>query len=268
MTAMNTKNLIQPTRIPRLFVDAPLAAGATASLGPESTHYLLRVLRLTTGATIHVFNGADGLWEASLAGNDRRRHGIEIGQQIEPQPALKGPWLAFAVPKRHALEMIVQKAVELGVARLIPVETERAMHDRLNLDRLLRIAVEAAEQCERLTIPAIVAPLPLAALYESWPAQRTMFGCDETGGGDPLADAADALLGDENDGGPQPDWGLMIGPEGGFAVSELDGLSEVPFVKRVTLGPRILRAETAALAGLAIGQAFVGDGDMPVRGAA
>ncbi len=265
---MNDINHNASFRMPRLFVDAALTPGASAQLRPEQTHYLLRVMRLGPGQPVLLFNGRDGLFEGQLAGHDRRRTQVEIGDKLSPQPAVGGPWLAFGVPKRHALEVIIQKGTELGVSRFFPIATERAMAERLNQQRLDRIAIEAAEQCERLDIPRIESVLRLDDLLDGWPPERTLFWCDERGRGPPLADAADALLDEMPEGAPEgvsPFWGLMIGPEGGFAPSELDGLDEVPFVKRVTLGPRILRAETAAIAALAIGQALTGDGDLPVR---
>lgn len=265
---MNDNHHTASFRTPRLFVDAALTPGAVAHLGPEQTHYLLRVMRLGSGQQVLLFNGRDGLFEGRLAGHDRRRIEVEIGDKLAPQPVVNGPWLAFGVPKRHALEVIIQKGTELGVSRFFPIATDRAMVERLNAGRLDRIAIEAAEQCERLDIPLIEPILRLEDLLNGWPPERALFWCDEQGRGEPLADAADALLDQVPDGAPEgasPFWGLMIGPEGGFAPSELDGLNEVPFVRRVTLGPRILRAETAAIAALAIGQALVGDGDLPVR---
>lgn len=261
---MNEDDHTRSLRTPRLFVDAALTPGAAAQLGPEQTHYLLRVMRLAPGQTVLLFNGRDGLFSGRLTGNDRRRIGVEVGELLARQPAADGPWLAFGVPKRHALEVIVQKGTEMGVTRFFPIATGRAMAERLNMQRLERIAIEAAEQCERLDIPLIEPVLRLDDLIGGWPAERALLWCDESGKGVPLADAADALLGEEAD-EPPPPWGLMIGPEGGFAPGELDGLGEVPFVTRVTLGPRILRAETAAIAALAIGQAMAGDGDLPVR---
>lgn len=263
---MNDTDHTPSFRTPRLFVDAALTPGATASLGPEQTHYLLRVMRRGAGEQVLLFNGRDGLFTGTLAGSDRRRIDVEVGEQLAPQPAATGPWLAFGVPKRHALEALIQKGTELGVSRFFPIATERAMAERLNPHRLDRIVIEAAEQCERLDIPLIEPVLRLEDLFYGWPPERALLWCDEQGQGVPLADAADELLGDDPDAPPRP-WGLMIGPEGGFAPGELDGLGEVPFVKRVTLGPRIMRVDTAAIAALAIGQALAGDGDLPVRSA-
>lgn len=255
---------------PRLFVDATLAPGARLPLGPEQTHYLLRVMRRGQGAPVLVFNGRQGLWRARVDAGDRRRTVLAVEAQEQPQPAATGPWLAFGIPKRPALELILQKGTELGAARFLPVASERAMTERLNPDRLRRIVIEAAEQCERLDVPDIAPAQRLQDALAGWPAERALLWCDETGGGMPIADALDALF-DDTEGAegtalPRP-WGLMVGPEGGFASAELDGLGEVPFVTKVALGPRILRAETAAIAALAIGQTLAGDGDLPVRAA-
>ncbi|HKK29575.1 MAG TPA: 16S rRNA (uracil(1498)-N(3))-methyltransferase [Alphaproteobacteria bacterium] len=263
---MSEQDHIRSHRTPRLHVDAALTPDTIVQLGPEQTHYLLRVMRLSLNAEVTVFNGRDGLWSARLHGSDRRRIAVKVLGQIAPQPPVYGPWLAFGVPKRQALEMIVQKGTELGVTRFFPIATEHAMAERLNPARLERIAIEASEQCERLHVPSMDGVMSLQQLLDGWPADRTLFWGDETGRGEPLADAADAILGEDLEAAPPP-WGLMIGPEGGFAPAELDGLDEVPFLKRVTLGPRILRAETAVIAGLAIGQALAGDGDLPVRSA-
>lgn len=264
---MNDHGDIVSARTPRLFVDAALTPEAIVSIGPEQTHYLLRVMRLSPASAVTVFNGRDGLWLGQLVGNDRRRVGVRVDKQLKPQPKSIGPWLAFGVPKRHSLETMIQKGTELGVTKFLPIASERSMAERLNVERLVRIAMEAAEQCERLDIPAVEPVMRIGDLFHGWPDDRVLFWCDEHGGGEPFADAADALL-DEDPNKPAPQWGLMIGPEGGFAPSELDGLDELSFLKRVTLGPRILRAETAAVVALAIGQALAGDGDNSVRSAA
>ena len=191
---------------------------------------------------------------------------MKIETQREKQPTTEGPWLAFGIPKRPALETLLQKGTELGVTRFIPVATSRAITERINLDRLDRIVIEAAEQCERLDVPDVTPVWRLPDFLKEWPAERALLWCDERGGGMPIADALDDLLGDDDD-APLPPWGLMIGPEGGFASTELDGLDELPFVTRVALGPRVLRVDTAAIAALAIGQALAGDGDLQVRSA-
>jgi len=251
--------------VPRLFVDATLAPGATVPLGPEQTHYLLRVMRRAPGSAVLAFNGRDGLWRAKIDGRDRRRAVLAVEVLVQAQPeATDGPWLAFGIPKRPALEVILQKGTELGASRFLPVATERALAERLNPERLSRIVIEAAEQCERLDVPEVAPVARLADFLAAWPRERALLWCDEHGGGVPIADALDGLFGDDDTTPPRP-WGLMTGPEGGFAPAELDGLGELPFVTRVALGPRILRTETAVIAALAIGQALAGDGDLQVR---
>lgn len=249
---------------PRLFVDATLAPGAAVALGPEQTHYLLRVMRRAPGSAVLAFNGRDGLWHARIDAGDRRRVVLAVETQVQQQPTAHGPWLAFGIPKRPALELILQKGTELGAARFLPVASARSQAERLNPERLSRIVIEAAEQCERLDLPEVSPVQRLGDVLDNWPAERALLWCDEQGDGVPLADALDGLFADEQAAEPRP-WGLMTGPEGGFATGELDGLAELPFVTKVALGPRILRAETAALAALAIGQALAGDGDRPVR---
>jgi len=263
---MTSQEHTENSASPRLFVDATLAPGATVPLGPEQTHYLLRVMRRPIGSTVQLFNGRDGLWLAEIGGRDRRRADLAVQTQLQKQTRGDGPWLAFGVPKRPALEVILQKGTELGVTQFIPVATQRSFSERINPDRLERIVIEAAEQCERLDVPQVMPVWRLADFLQQWPPERALLWCDERGGGVPIADAFDDLFGDADSAPPRP-WGVMIGPEGGFAAAELDGLEELSFVTRVALGPRILRAETAAIAALAIGQAIVGDGDLQVRGA-
>jgi 16S rRNA (uracil1498-N3)-methyltransferase len=161
-------------------------------------------------------------------------------------------WLLFAPLKRARTEWLIEKATELGAAKIWPVMTQHTQVERVNVERLHAIAVEAAEQCERLTVPDVAAPMALAHVIERWPAARRLFVLDETGAGQPIAAAL-------QNGGSGP-CAFLIGPEGGFAQSELDGLAQLPFVTRLGLGPRILRAETAALAALACRQAMVVDG--------
>lgn len=241
-----------PTRRVRLHVDAPIGAGADVALGPDQAHYLLRVMRLSAGDPLYVFNGRDGEWRAEIVTASRRDCLVTAKEQTRAPDSGHGPWLACAAVKRAALDLIVRQATELGIAVLLPVITARAVPERINKDRLARIAAEAAEQSERITVPAILDALALERLAEAWPANRTLLVADETGSGLPLATlSADAA-------GPDG-WGLLIGPEGGFAPGELDGLRKLPFVCPVGLGPRVLRAETAAAAGLALGQAVLGD---------
>jgi 16S rRNA (uracil1498-N3)-methyltransferase len=231
----------------RLFIAAPLAAGTAIEPGPAQSHYLLTVMRRQAGDEAALFNGQDGEWLATLEPTGRRRCRLRIEGQLRPQEPEPGPALLFAPLKRIRQEMLIEKATELGVAALEPLITRRSVVDRLNRERLRNVAIEAAEQCGRLSIPEIGPPLPLAAAMEGWPAGRKLFVADETGGGVPL-------LGALREHGAAD---LLVGPEGGFDPEELDALQAREGVVPVCLGRRILRAETAALAALACWQAVM-----------
>jgi len=237
----------------RLHVAAPLAAGETLRLDERQSHYLLRVMRLGPGDAVGLFNSRDGEWLARI--DDRAKTGCALTpvEKIAEQTTEEGPWLAFAPLKKDALDFLIEKATELGAGRLLPVLTQRTQGTRVNVVRLRAQAVEAAEQCGRLSVPAVDDAIALADLGGGWPAGRRLLLLDETGGGMPLA----AVLRSWPAGGGTP--GFVCGPEGGFAAEELDGLSKLPFAVRVGLGPRILRAETAALSALACWQAWLGD---------
>lgn len=238
-------------RAPRLFVEAPLAAGAVLPLSREQARYLFAVLRRKPGAAVLLFNGRDGEWAAFLRQTGRDAGLLELAGQTRPPATDAGPWLLFAAIKRTPTELIVEKATELGVSRFLPVRTERSNQDRINHDRLTRIAIEAAEQSERLDVPAIEALQPLPDALADWPRDRLLIVGDETGTAPPMREALTGAR-------PGP-FGLLVGPEGGFAQGELDGLGQLDFVAKVGFGPRVLRAETAALVGLALGQAILGD---------
>ena len=239
-------------RAPRLFVEADLAGGGEIALARDQARYLMTVLRRQDGAAIRLFNGRDGEWLARVRPTGRDRASLDVETLLRPQPVADvGPWLAFAAVKRGPTELIVEKATELGAARLLPARTARVNADRLNVDRLGRIALEAAEQSERLDLPLIDPLAPLDDILAAWPTDRRLFVGDETGGGrSVLAAAAEGAAGP---------FGLLVGPEGGFAPDELDALDRFDFVRRIGLGPRILRAETAAIVGLALLQAAIGD---------
>ena len=228
--------------IPRLFVDAPLAAGVDVIGRPGQAHYLGHVLRRAVGDPVCLFNGRDGEWHARIATLRRDPACFTAERQIRPQRPDADLWLAFALLKRDATDLVVQKATELGVDTLIPVVTERSNTTRVNLARLTAIAVEAAEQSERLTVPVLHPPQALGDLLAGWPPDRPLRVAAERAGAPHLRSAA----------GPA---GLLVGPEGGFTPAELDVLRARPFVALASLGPRILRAETACLAGLALLQA-------------
>jgi 16S rRNA (uracil1498-N3)-methyltransferase len=225
----------------RLFVDLPLGAGAMLEPSGAQSHYLLTVMRRRAGDEAVLFNGQDGEWLAVIDAVDRRRCRLAIRSQLRPQALEPGPALLFAPLKRIRQEFLIEKATELGVARFAPVFTHRSVVDRVNRSRVLSIAIEAAEQCGRLTIPEIDLPTSLDDCLESWPDDRPLFVGDGSGEGEPLLESLRAR-------GPGD---LLIGPEGGFTDEELDWLRSLSQVVVISLGPRVLRAETAALAALA-----------------
>ncbi len=246
---VNAENALKPAA--RLFVEGDLRDGVGIGLGPGQAHYLRNVLRLGRGATLALFNGRHGEWRARLERVEKAVAEATPLEQLRQQDAGPDVWLCFAPIKRGAIDLLAEKATELGAAALIPMITRRTEVHRVNLDRLRARVVEAAEQCGRLDVPAVAEPRPFDALLDTWPAERTLLACAERGEAVPLYAAA---------GGTGSPAAVMTGPEGGFAESELDGLRDLPCCRLVGLGPRVLRAETAALAALALWQAAAGDG--------
>jgi 16S rRNA (uracil1498-N3)-methyltransferase len=238
----------------RLYVPDDLAAGLSVGLAAGQAHYLRSVLRLAAGAELALFNGRDGEWQGRIDGIGKGWCSIALGEAIRPQAAEPDLWLVFAPVKRARIDYLVEKATELGVSELHPVRTARTIVERVNVERLQANAVEAAEQTERLVVPRVHPPETLPALIARWPAGRRLVVCDERGHAPPIAEVAGGLGGTLSGGAA-----VLIGPEGGFTDSELDGLANLPFVNPVSLGPRVLRADTAALAALAILQALAGD---------
>jgi 16S rRNA (uracil1498-N3)-methyltransferase len=236
----------------RLHLPAALVAGSAVELDAAQAHRLRHVLRLAAGAAVAGFNARDGEFLCRVVELRRDRGALAVERRLRAPEPEAGPWLLFAPVKRLRLDWLVEKGTELGVDAFVPVMTERTQPERLNRDRLLAHATAAAEQSERLSVPDIRAPARLAGVLAVWPAERRLVLCDETGGGVPIADAM-ALL------PPGSPAALLVGPEGGFAQTELDALGNLPFVTRAGLGPRVLRAETAALAAVAAFQAIVGD---------
>lgn len=222
----------------RLFVPSPLSAGAEIALGEAQSHYLANVMRATAGEELRVFDGASGEWRAGVTKISRKAVVLTVLTQTRPQAPEPDAWLCFALLKRAKTDMVVEKATELGVSVIQPIITARTNADHVNLERLRSIAIEAAEQCERLAVPEIRPPLQLARLMADWP-DRPLFIADERRSGSLLGLA------------PGP-CALMTGPEGGFTETELEAIGRIPQVTRVSLGARILRAETAAIAGLAL----------------
>jgi len=240
-------------RAPRLHVPAALAPSGEVQLEAGQAHYLRSVLRLGPGAVVAAFNAADGEWLCRISQIDKRDARLTVDRQIRQIDLDKefDLWLLFAPIKRTHLDWLVEKATELGVSALLPVWTARAQVERVNLERLRVHAIEAAEQSERLSIPELRAPERLEGVLAAWPLGRRLIACDESGGGDPIGEVAARMA-------PGP-LALLVGPEGGFDETELDAVGKLSFVTRVGLGPRVLRAETAALAAVAVLQAIAGD---------
>jgi len=244
-------------RSPRLFVDAPLAEGAQVPLERDQANYLSNVLRLSAGAAVLAFNGRDGEWHAELAQASRKNLALRVAERTREQTEGYDLHYLFAPLKHARLDSMVQKAVEMGVSRLTPVITGHTQAERVNLARMRANAIEAAEQCGILSIAEIDEPVRLAKLIKDWTPSRLLVFCDETADvKDPLA----ALTATQGDAlvGPLP-VSVLIGPEGGFTAEERAALCDLPNVVRIALGPRILRADTAAIAALTLVQVALGD---------
>ncbi len=228
-------------RLPRLHLTERLSVGTSIELDRTQAHYVLDVMRKKVGDQVRLFNGDDGEWLATIAAAARKRCQLVVAQQLRAQEEAPGPILLFAPIKKARMEMLVEKATELGVGKLIPVRTRRAIVDKVNTARLRAIAIEAAEQCERMTLPEICELQSLETVLQHWPHDHRLHVADETGNGRPLFEAL----------GPQRPAAFLIGPEGGFDLEELERLDTYQQVVKVSLGPNILRAETAGIAVLA-----------------
>jgi 16S rRNA (uracil1498-N3)-methyltransferase len=238
---------------PRLFLDAPLQQGGEHALARQQANYLVNVLRLAQGDAVLVFNGRDGEWRARLAHGGRKDAILRIEAQTRPQQGACDLHYLFAPLKHARLDYMVQKAVEMGAGRLQPVMTHRTQAARVNLSRMQANAIEAAEQCGILALPEIAETLTLDKLLDDWPADRSLVFCDEDAAvADPLAALASAVPA----GAPLA---LLVGPEGGFDAGERAQIRRLPQCVVISLGPRILRADTAAVAALALLQAVAGD---------
>ena len=243
-------------RSPRLFVDAALAAGQTVALERGQSNYLGNVLRLSAGGTILVFNGRDGEWQASIAGS-KRPDSLNLVTQTRPQDRLPDLAYVFAPLKHARLDYMVQKAVEMGASSLQPVLTRFTQVARVNSERMRANVIEAAEQCGILSIAAVAEPVPLDRYLAKRPPQRLLVFCDEA------ADAIDPLRTLRGDAAAADGIDVLIGPEGGFAEEERSVLLRQPRILQLSLGPRVLRADTAAVAALALVQAALGDWTAP-----
>ena len=238
-------------RMQRLFVDADLAAGAEIEADKDQFHYLANVLRAADGTEVLLFNGRDGEWKACLSYPTRKRLVMTPVEQTRPQPAPADLHYLFAPLKVGRLDYLVQKAVEMGAGLLQPVMTQHVQGKITSLDRLKANVVEAAEQCGILAVPEVAQPKRLADLLETWPRDRRIIYCDEGDKGQnplPLLSAIE-----------ERKLALLVGPEGGFSEEEQKLLRNLDFVTAIPLGPRILRADTAAVAAMAVIQASIGD---------
>ncbi|MDO8878699.1 MAG: 16S rRNA (uracil(1498)-N(3))-methyltransferase [Pseudolabrys sp.] len=252
-------------RTPRIYLDIPLVAGHAVPLGRDQANYLLNVLRLEQGDGVLLFNGRNGEWRAVLAGTGKKTLAAEVQDQAREQPRPADLHFLFAPLKHARLDYMVQKAVELGASRIQPVMTKHTQVSRLNLDRMRANAIEAAQQCGVLAVPEVVEAVPFKSIVGPSGADRLLVFCDEDAEvKDPVAALAaarpqpSALLPAGVADAPQP-VAVLIGPEGGFAEEEREALLKRPNVVRISLGPRILRADTAAVAALTLVQAVLGD---------
>lgn len=238
----------------RLYLRAPLSAGARVALDRAQANYLVNVLRLSPGAELHVFNGRDGEWQAELLAANRKAYELAVTGPTRPQPPAPDLHYIFAPLKHARLDYMVEKSVEMGAGRLRPVFTQHCQVSRVNAKRMEANAIEAAEQCGLLSIPAIDEPIALRALIDGWAEKeggRRIIFCDE---GSENSDPQAILSAVE----PSP-IAILVGPEGGFSKEEQQLLRSLPFVTALPLGPRIMRADTAAIAALALYQAILGD---------
>ncbi|MBB93680.1 MAG: 16S rRNA (uracil(1498)-N(3))-methyltransferase [Rhodobacteraceae bacterium] len=232
----------------RLYVDQDLGEGQTVPLSRDQAHYLFGVMRLGAGDRILLFNGRDGEWSADVAEAGKRGGVLAVQAQTRPLQMPPDLWLLFAPIKKARTDFIVEKAAEMGAARICPVQTDFTNSERVRQDRLQAHAVEAAEQCGGTYVPEVTDLARLDRVLDGWPAGRRLMFCDEAavGAGLPLE-------------GPAGPWAILIGPEGGFSEAERTRLRGLEYAHRVSLGPRILRADTAAVAALTLWQTQLGD---------
>ena len=236
-----------PSKV-RLYLDQPLGEGQSLNLSREQAHYLFGVMRLGECAVLSVFNGRDGQWDASVAEAGKRGGVLRCELQTVPQRDPPDLWLCFAPIKKARTDFIVEKAVEMGAARIVPVLTEFTNSERVRVDRLQAHAVEAAEQCGATYVPDVAEPVKFGRMLDGWEVSRQILFCDEMMlGKPPELPALDAP------------WAVLIGPEGGFSEAERTRLAGLDFAHATALGPRILRADTAAVAALSLWQMRYGD---------
>ncbi|AHC99806.1 16S rRNA (uracil(1498)-N(3))-methyltransferase [Leisingera methylohalidivorans] len=235
----------------RLYVEHPLGAGQSVPLDRDQAHYLFGVMRLADGAPVALFNGRDGEWQAGVAEAGKRGGTLVCQEQSKPLQLPPDLWLMFAPIKKARTDFIVEKAAEMGAARILPVQTEFTNSERIRQDRLQAHAVEAAEQCGGTYVPDVAELQKLPRLLDQWPAGRELMFCDEAEAGNTLQLAAETQK--------NAPWAILIGPEGGFSEAERKRLHNHPQSHVVSLGPRILRADTAAVAAMTLWQQALGD---------
>lgn len=233
----------------RLCVEHPLGSGQSVPLSRDQAHYLFGVMRLTQGSRILLFNGRDGEYLAEVSEAGKRGGQLSCLEQTRPLQMPPDLWLLFAPIKKARTDFIVEKAVEMGVARLLPVQTEFTNSERIRRDRLQAHALEAAEQCGATFVPEVAELQRFDRLIDSWPADRQLLFCDEARAGDQVTLA----------GASRGPWAILVGPEGGFSNNERVRLGKLPQMTQICLGPRILRADTAAVAALTLWQNALGD---------
>lgn len=238
-----------PRSAPRLFVAAPLAKGAAVTLEGNQAHYLTKVMRVVAGDVAILCDDVAGEWAAQVVSVGKREVVLAPAEKLREREQVPDFWLCAALLKKDRFDLVLEKASELGVRRIQPVLARRCVADKLNLDRARAIVTEAAEQCARTALPEIAEPVKLDALLRGWPAERTLFFADELGG-EPAAKAFAANTGPA---------ALLIGPEGGFDDAERAAVRALPQARPISLGPRILRGETAAIAACALWMATAGD---------
>ncbi|QQN74520.1 16S rRNA (uracil(1498)-N(3))-methyltransferase [Croceicoccus sp. YJ47] len=245
-----------PRSAPRLFVPHPLSPGQDIRIEGNAAHYLARVMRVGTGDAVMLCDDATGEWAARVTDVGKRSVTAEIVEHMRPRETVPDFTLCAALLKKPRFDQVLEKATELGVRRIQPVVTRRCVADALNLDRARTIVTEAAEQCARTALPELCEPVPLAALLRDWPDDRALYFADETGGAAAAAEFAR---------GPRTA-ALLTGPEGGFDDAERDAIRAVESARAITLGPRILRGETATFAATALWMGIAGDwaADTPV----
>lgn len=220
-------------------------------LGRDQSHYLVNVMRCSAGQHVALFNGRDGAWAAEIVEASKRAVTLECCEQVQSQTQPPDLWLCFAPIKKARTDFIAEKAAEMGCRRLVPVFTRHTNSERVRTDRLRSHAIEAAEQCGLVSVPKVTEPVSLDKLLRDWPEGRQLMFCDESGAGSP---AQATLLS-----APKGPWAVLTGPEGGFSEDEAERLRALPWAHAVSLGPRVLRADTAAVAALALWQAVLGD---------